>query len=242
MRIQKFCTKHGMYEAEQSVIFGKHFETSCPLCDAESEQNDAADKVREQKEKDIARYKKMNIEPEFYNASLDNYITDSESQKKALKAFIKMVEQKKGKILLLGNNGAGKTHLISATCKKLNGVIYTMYEISVMIRQAYTVLAKESEFDIVSRLTNVPFLAIDEIGRTKGSDAEQNWLSHIIDKRHQRFLPTVLNSNKLPSRYLPKEKQNEAIENYFDTDIMSRFQQDTEIIIMNDCKDRRKNS
>jgi len=66
-------------------------------------------------------------------------------------------------------------------------------------------------------------LAIDEVGRTKGSDAELNWLSYIIDKRHTRDLPTIIISNKHVRKYCPLGGCPECLENYLSGDVMSRL-------------------
>lgn len=118
--------------------------------------------------------------------------------------------------------------------------MYSMYEISTMIRQSYTTVAKESELEIVNRLASCPMLAIDEIGRTKGGEAEQNWLSYIIDKRHVRELPLAMASNKLPRRLITDVSKDVPFESYIDSDILSRFQQDTEIITLIDSRDHRR--
>jgi DNA replication protein DnaC len=240
---ERLCTKHGKYIAHISEIMGKTFETGCPECDKETDERNRTEETKQAQEELIKRYKAMNIEREFYDATFENYIAETQNEKHALAAMQKIVSERKGKIILLGRNGSGKTHLMSVAVKTLGGYLYSMYEISTMIRQSYTTMAKESELDIVNRLASCPMLAIDEIGRTKGSETEQNWLSYIVDKRHVRGLPFAMASNKMLKRLIPESERDRLIpfEAYVDSDILSRFQQDTEIITMFDSKDYRRN-
>jgi DNA replication protein DnaC len=79
----------------------------------------------------------------------------------------------------------------------------------------------------VNELARLPLLAIDEIGRTKGGDAEANWLSYIIDKRHVRGLPLILISNKHAHSDCPNQSEDkvcaDCLEYYIGEDIMSRL-------------------
>ena len=237
---ERICTKHGKYIAHISEIMGKTFETGCPECEKETEEHNRTEQSKQAQEELIKRYKAMNIEREFYNATFENYIAETQNEKHALAAMQKIVAERKGKIILLGRNGSGKSHLMAVAVKTLGGYMYSMYEISTMIRQSYTTVAKESELDIVNRLASCPMLAIDEIGRTKGGEAEQNWLSYIVDKRHVRELPLAMASNKLPRRLITDVSKDVPFESYIDSDILSRFQQDTEIITLIDSRDHRR--
>ena len=75
-------------------------------------------------------------------------------------------------------------------------------------------------------------LAIDEIGRTKGSDAETNWLSYIVDKRNSRGLPLVLISNKHTRKTCSDGGCQNCLENYISEDIMSRLSEDGHLVTM----------
>ena len=226
-----FCKNHNC-DKKPYVIDGKTF-YFCEKCENEYEKEDAEVNQKKEEErirKSIEELSKMRIEPEFYNSSLTNYRAETESQKQALEAVKRLVENKKGKVILIGGNGTGKTHLATSAIKILGGVIYTMYEISVMIRSSYKANSIESELDIVDKLARHPLLVIDEIGRTKGSDVEKNWLSYIIDKRHVRGLPIIIISNNHRRRDCKKNGCDRCLENYFDNDVLSRFKDGTSVI------------
>ena len=105
-----------------------------------------------------------------------------------------------------------------------------MYEITTMIRQSYSARAEKTELEITKELASLPMLVIDEMGRTKGSDAELNWLSYILDKRHTRRLPFMILSNTHLSRDCPKKGCDSCFERFVNNDVLSRLRQETKII------------
>lgn len=219
------CEIHGMVKVERRYYINSGITETmeCPFCSSEHEK-------RIEVENNINLCKKCNIEPEFYDKTLEAYEADSESQKKALSAVKSMQQGEIDKIVLLGDNGTGKTMLGSIMAKYFQGKIYSMYEISTMIRQSYTSKAIKSELEIVNELASVPFLAIDELGRTNGSSSEMNWLSYILDKRHVRRLPVMLLSNLHPMCECDKGGCDRCFEKVTDKDILSRLRQHSKII------------
>ena len=234
--VECFCEKHGRYEARR-LMFGKmEILQQCPQCELEELEEQKALEAGAGKtraaELDRLRWERQNIEPEFYGATLENYRAETESQKAALDAVTSLVEEKRGFVVLSGSFGVGKTHLACAAAKELGGAVYTMFEIALRVRCTYAPKAGETELDALKELNALPFLAIDEIGRSKGQEAEANWLSYIIDKRHSRFLPTMLLSNKRLARELPKEKWRESLEAVLGDDVAQRIKADGAIIAL----------
>ena len=222
-----WCEKHKIeYEPKQiNMPGGITITTMCPLCaqerDREIEQAEKT-KIYNAIENEM---REMNIEPEYYNATIDTYQADTPEQVKAVQTVKRLIAGEIQQIVMTGSNGTGKTHLAIAAVKELKGKIYTMYEITTRIRQSYSPRADddETELEIVDELARLPMLAIDEVGRTKGSDAELNWLSYIIDKRHTRGLPTIIISNKHVRKYCPLGGCPDCLENYLSGDVMSRL-------------------
>ena len=197
--------------------------TMCPQC---AQDRDLEIELDEKIKAGIAFEKdmeEMNIEPEYWCATLDTYQADTPEQIKAVQTVKRLIAGEIQQIVMTGSNGTGKTHLAIAAVKELKGKIYTMYEITTRIRQSYTARADETELEIVDELARLPMLAIDEVGRTKGSDAELNWLSYIIDKRHTRGLPTIIISNKHVRKHCPTKGCPDCLENYLSGDVMSRL-------------------
>ena len=222
------CDKHGIeYEDVQQEIAGRIFHFGmCAECSKEVAEAEKEMQERQKHDSSLSFYTYANIEPSYYDVSFDNFIADTDDLKRAKACVEKMATEKHGKIIMLGKNGTGKTHLAVCAVKIVGGKILTMYEISTRIRATYTPRAKEDELDVVDELARIPLLVIDEIGRTKGSDAETNWLSYIIDKRHVRDLPLILISNKHIRRSCEKQGCNDCLENYISEDILSRLSED----------------
>ena len=223
------CDKHNVdYEQEKREFMGRTFDVgSCPKCDQEMEEL-----IEKQRLDEIERERmqRANIEPLYYEASFDSFNADTPELEKAKATVQKLVEDRTGKIIMLGKNGTGKTHLAVCAVKALGGKILTMYEISTRIRATYSPKAKEDELEVTDELARLKMLVIDEIGRTKGSDAEENWLSYIIDKRNSRNLPLILISNKHTRKSCTENGCKDCIENYLSEDILSRLCVDGKIL------------
>lgn len=229
-QVPRICEIHGEYTAcIFRTPYGQIIEAMCPLCDAskdaelETVRLNAEKKAQE--EYAARRNKAANIEPAYHHATFDTFQANTPELKHALAKFQDLIAGTVKKILMTGKNGTGKTHLACAAIHHIGkGRIMTMYEISTAIRASYTYLATKTELEIVDELATLPILAIDEIGRTKGGDAETNWLSYILDKRHVRELPTVLISNNHVRKDCPEQAGcPKCLENYIGEDIMSRL-------------------
>ena len=243
---EQICPKHGKVICYTTFFDDGTEEWSCPLC--QEEKLAAEKKVEDEKQKEEAQrnrlqqisfYRDCNIEPEFYDKTLKDYVPKTPSQRKAKEVVEKMIMCGHGKVVLLGPNGVGKTALACAAVKELGGKIYSMYEISTMIRQSYTVKATRTELEIVNELASIPFLAIDELGRTKCSESELNWLSYILDKRHTRRLPFMLMTNGHFKSACENHGCPKCFENFLDNDILSRLRQDSSVVVIDGPDERR---
>lgn len=221
------CGKHGKYEADCLVSAdGNIYPAACPECRRIAELAENNEK-RSRIEKMLTEH---NIEPEYFWKKFSDFIPKTESQTKALESVKALVSSKQGKVILLGPNGVGKTMLASIAAKKLGGYIFTMFEISAIIRQAFTNKAVKSELEILGDFSSMPFLAIDELGRSKCGDAEQNWLSYIIDKRHAKKLPLMIMGNVHFKKFCPQHGCPKCFESILDNDALSRLHQNSAVI------------
>jgi len=226
------CDKHDIdYEQKEAMLFSKPIMIGeCPACVIEYEEKEREAQEERDEQANIERYKNSNIEPLYFDVSFDNFISDTSELEKAKASVQKLVAEKTGKIVMLGKNGTGKTHLAVCAVKALGGKILTMYEISTRIRATYSPKSKEDELEVTDELARLKMLVIDEIGRTKGSEAEENWLSYIIDKRNSRGLPLILISNKHTRKSCPEKGCKDCLENYLSEDILSRLCVDGKIL------------
>lgn len=241
--IELECPKHGKVRTEAFRFGSGEFTATCPICEKEQAEKEAAEQRAKEAERERILFEKdkiaKNIEKEYWGKTFDDFKVFTDSQGEALRAVKNLVEQKHGKVLLLGNNGSGKTMLGSIAVDMLGGKILSMYEISTMIRQSYTVKATVTELEIVTELASIPMLVIDEMGRTKGSEAELNWLSFVLDKRHVRGLPFMLLSNDHLKKDCKKGGCDKCFESRVDNDVLSRLRQDSKIIKLYDAPDYR---
>jgi chromosomal replication initiation ATPase DnaA len=173
----------------------------CPDCakewDAEIEAKEVAEIVSVDEN---AKLEALGIRPRHYACTFDNFIPDDDKGRIALAACKKMAESRKGIVFMVGNNGVGKSHLISATAKQIgSGRIYKMMEIGMFIRRyiGSITLDEQGQLDYLIRL---PFLGIDEFDKCKRSESELNWLSYIIDERNERYRGTMIAGNCHPKK------------------------------------------
>ena len=230
------CDIHGDYEGNEILLGGRKIPARCPKCLAEREQIERERDLMNHKiaERELENHKralliKRGVEPEFFDITLDDYKPETEDEQRALRAAHALVDGRIQKLILLGNFGTGKTMIASALALLLDGIRITMFEISARVRAMYN--NKEgTEIDVLDELLEYPFIAIDEIGRTKGSEAELNWLSYLIDKAHSRGIKLMLISNRRQAKNLPPEHRNECFEMFLPNDSISRLRQKSVLV------------
>jgi len=226
------CPMHGAYSGRsfKMSLFGrtKVYDPPCPKCEAEEEgekERHARDRLKAVREERLAA---MNIDRMYWGKGFDDFIASTPELKRHLETAMNFAANPRGKLVMLGNNGTGKTHLAASILQKTGGVFYTAYEIGVNLRHSYNGNTREK--DVLDELCSVNVLVIDEIGRTKeDSDADIRWMSHVINKRHANFMPLVLISNRHLRRDCPENADKgckKCLENFFDDDVTSRVVED----------------
>jgi DNA replication protein DnaC len=109
--------------------------------------------------------------------------------------------------LLYGRPGAGKTHLLVAALRYLaleKGVAGRYVEFMLLlsdIRAGFN--ANRSHMDILRPLLYVPVLAIDELGKERGTEWERSMLDELISRRFNSGLATLFATN-----YFLEEREN----------------------------------
>jgi DNA replication protein DnaC len=222
VREEKICPEHGAYMAlGGSIGGGPILWSSCPECLKRYEQEqsrivDAASLARVSE-----KLEAIGIPERIRYASLD-FIKGKHVEEK--RQIAKEVLSGASAIIY-GEVGTGKTYFACAILNaKGEGLYSTAYKLSMRIRSTYNREAGETELDVFEKLTETPLLVIDEVGRTKGSEHEYQWLSHVIDSRYGSMLPTILITNAHYSGDC-KEGGNcpACVDNYVSKNIMSRI-------------------
>jgi DNA replication protein DnaC len=111
--------------------------------------------------------------------------------------------------LFYGRPGAGKTHLLVATLRYLaleKGISSRYVEFLLLlsdIRAGFN--ENRSHMDILRPLLSVPVLAIDELGKERGTEWERSMLDELISRRFNSGLATIFATNHfLEERELPR--------------------------------------
>jgi DNA replication protein DnaC len=224
------CPKHGKYRGKpfKLLFMEKPVDPGCPKCMAEAEAFETAKnesrQAAEQEENRISRLKALNIRRKFWNESFETFDAYTGELKHHFQICRDFANNPEGRMLvMLGNNGNGKNHLAASILKITGGVKHTVYEIELLMKQSFS--GETQEWKFVQHLCEVEMLVIDEIGRTKGGDWELNWLSHVINRRYEDLLPTVLMSNKHRKESCPQGKAgcSDCIQKWVGNDIVSRI-------------------
>ncbi|MDR1230030.1 MAG: ATP-binding protein [Spirochaetaceae bacterium] len=222
------CPKHGEYTGEAILVGadGQELNPACPVCEAES----GAKKRREEEEREkrhmIQRCRSMNIEPKFYGASFENFDAYNGELRRHLRTCREFAKKPDGKIVMLGENGNGKTHLAVSILKETGGAIYLAYEIGILLRQSYGGTTKE--WEVFNELCTVPLLVIDEVEKIRDSEAKRNWLSYVVNKRYNRLLPIVFIANCHTQAECGEAQKPcpRCIESHLENDVLSRIIED----------------
>jgi len=232
------CPKHGKYIGRPKWIklLKKEGAPLCPKCEEESEKQRAAEEQKRQEESKriqaerekadrIKRLTDLNIGERLWNESFETFDAYTDELKHHLEICMEFADNPQGrKLVMLGNNGTGKNHLAASILKVTGGVIYKIYQISSMARQAQSEFREQEFYD---KLCKAEMLVIDEIGRTNNSAFETNWFSYVFDKRHENLKPIVLISNKHLKESCPsKGGCPDCFQNWVGNDVLSRIIED----------------
>lgn len=154
-------------------------------------------------------YKFDNFEPNNSNRKVFNNLKNY--SEKLLKGI-----EKKG-LILVGNNGIGKTHLACSIANKLieNGtpVIYgTLINLLAELRNSYDTDNNISEMEIIKLYENVDLLIIDDLGKEKPSEWGLEKLFTIINSRYENNLPVIITTNYNQNSLVERLSLNGEIE------------------------------
>ena len=230
--------------------FGIIIARYCPDCIDKADRKQKAIENQQKEKRRKEWFKDIGVKADYETATLGTYEAKTESQKAALNACKLLKDGGIKKLILLGSNGVGKTHLASALVKLMNGKIITAYEMFALYRSCFS--GQNSEIELLHQFSTYPLLVIDEFGRTKGSEAEENFLSAILDARHSDGLPTMILSNLIRKRDCLHYQNNKdacktrnckgCLEMWLTSDLISRLREDTEVIVIEGEDYRRKKS
>ena len=138
------------------------------------------------------------------NYKFENFEVNSNNKKgyQSLKDYsdrLVNLEERKG-LILVGNNGVGKTHLACSIANELikNGIpiIYgTLINLLAELKNSYDADNNISEIEIIKLYEKVDLLIIDDLGKEKPSEWGLEKLFTIINSRYENNLPVIITTN-----------------------------------------------
>lgn len=132
-------------------------------------------------------------------------------------------------LLLSGRVGTGKTHLLAVLVGYFaieKGIHCRFVEFTHLLgelREAYERRGNATE--ILNRLSDVPVLAIDELGKGRKNDWQLSIIDELISKRYNRCLSTFFTTN-YDLRERPKLKPRGMVDSH-DPDFRNAFEVET---------------
>lgn len=189
-----------------------------------------------------SKMSKRNLSYKFDNFEINN------CNKKVFNNLINYSEklvnniEKKG-VILVGNNGVGKTHLACSIANRFieKGipVIYgTLINLLAELRNSYEIDNNISEMEIIKLYENVDLLIIDDLGKEKPSEWGLEKLFTIINSRYENNLPVIITTNYNQNSLAERLSLNGEIETA--KSIISRLYEMCYLVKINDIDHRIK--
>lgn len=207
------CDTHGAYTSKGTrITIGKCKEiwTGCPGCAKDRAESDArqaeSDRQVAAKQRLEEAMQSTALPSRFIGRSFDNYVVENDGQARALrvsKAYAEKFDELRERgtsLIFSGSPGTGKSHLAAAIMQAIMpkhiGVYVTMMDLVRMLRDTWRKDASESEGAVLSRLSEIPLLVIDEVGVQYGTEGERVLFFDVMDRRYRQCKPTILITNQ----------------------------------------------
>lgn len=182
------------------------------------------------------------------NYKFENFEVNSNNKKvyQSLKEYSEKLAnsvERKG-LILVGNNGVGKTHLACSIANELikNGIpiIYgTLINLLAELKNTYDVYNNISEMKIIKLYEKVDLLIIDDLGKEKPSEWGLEKLFTIINSRYENNLPVIITTNYDQNSLIDRLSINGEIETA--KSIISRLYEMCYLVKIEDRDHRIKN-
>ena len=181
------------------------------------------------------------------NYKFENFEVNSNNKKvfQSLKDYSeKLVNSKERKgLILVGNNGVGKTHLACSIANELIKnripIIYgTLINLLAELKNSYDSDNNISEIEIIKLYEKVDLLIIDDLGKEKPSEWGLEKLFTIINSRYENNLPVIITTNYNQNSLAERLSLNGEIETA--NSIISRLYEMCYLVKINDIDHRIK--
>jgi DNA replication protein DnaC len=190
-------------------------QTLCERCNGAGWLIVTEDGVERAKRCDCARvhagdkvYSTARIPPRYQECEFDNYVPESQGQRRAKGLVMKYAEGypvldeffSESSLLFSGGAGRGKTHLAVAALKILirKGVpclFIDFHELLAEIRNSYDERSQSAELEILRPVLAVDVLLLDDLGSQRTTEWVQDTVFHIINVRYNNKKPLLVTTN-----------------------------------------------
>lgn len=162
----------------------------------------------------------------FEGMTFKHYLTENDSQKRALNGVIDYYEHGVKNFLtgmnlfLFGNYGTGKTMLMSILCRALaKDYLFACRFVNVVdfmneIKDTFNASNNKTTSKTLDDYRKSEFLFLDDIDKIKPTEYSKEVIYAIANYRTEHELPTIISSNHSPEELDSK---------YFDEAVVSRF-------------------
>lgn len=208
------CETHGTYAAPRKLH--ERGEAKCPACvlaaaDAAARAEFAEARSATTRARRESLLGPLALPKRFAHATFDNFSIhglpeSAERAEQKVRKYAASFERWHAagmNLVLVGGTGTGKTHLACALARAVEAKGYSVLftEVARVARRFRDRIGRTdgpSESALMDAYTELDLLILDEIGVQKGSDAEIQLLTELVNARSAAVRPTVLISNLAP--------------------------------------------
>jgi len=169
----------------------------------------------------IGLFNKVGIPAALAKASFEtfkSYSPDHVAAKRVSEDFARAFRSDKPSkgFLFYGRPGGGKTHLLAATLRWLTlekGVPCRYVEFMLLLSDIKAGFdSGRNQMEILRPLISVPVLAIDELGKERGTEWERSMLDELISRRYNGGLATLFATNYFLDPRAPSEEPGRLVQ------------------------------
>ena len=117
-------------------------------------------------------------------------------------------------LLLVGEQGVGKTYIVSAVLKylytkyRIKGLFTDTKELSIKLRESF---AEKGASEIIESLARVPILVLDDLGNEVLTDWYREILTGLISRRYNEKKVTFITTNYYPSYLVGRASEGQSL-------------------------------
>lgn len=198
------CSQCGVIPAKElKRAPGYYIRQSCP-CEERLRQQQASDRERTERQRQNLEQTYAWIGREWADSALakKTFATFTRTcQPKAFETAYTFAQQPRGVLVLFGNYGVGKTHLLAAianACSKRErpGLYVSAVTLFEVLQER--IQQNRDYHDLLKRAIHAPLLLIDDLDKPKASEFRESIYYHLIDKRTLAGRPLAISSNVPP--------------------------------------------